>query len=82
MLEKLEPEKRIRSVPAHLVGYFVNGIPLENAFDETLARAVEAAFEPGRIADAFDLVHFCGRLKLAGVDYEGDCVRVVVLERY
>lgn len=82
MLDRLEPEKRLHSIPAHLVGYFINGIPLGNAFDETLARAVESAFAPGRITEVSDLEAFPARLKLAGVDYEGDCVRVVVLEKY
>lgn len=82
MLDRLEPEKRLRTIPAHLVGHFINGIPLGNSFDETLARAVESAFAPGHIAEIGDLEAFSARLKFAGVDYEGDCVRVVVLEKY
>lgn len=81
-MQALEPERKPRSIPAHLAGYFLNGEALGNTFDETLARAVESAFKPGRIREALDARPFHARLKLAGVDFEGDCVQVIVAEKY
>ena len=81
MLQYLEPEKRLRAVPAHLRAALLGQEAPGNEFDARLVAAIHKAFEPGRIL-AIDPGEFDARIALYGMKFEGPCALADVRERY
>lgn len=81
MLPYLEPEKRLRTVPAHLRAALLGDAAPTNEFDARLVAAIHRAFSPGRIL-VIQPEEFDSRVVLYGMHFEGPCALADVRERY
>lgn len=82
MLQYLEPEKRLRAVPAHLRTALMGEAGPDNEFDARLIAAIGRAFHPGRIVGFSSAPEFTSRVILYGITFEGPLIMAEVAERY